>query len=37
VPFVIGGSGPTVLSPTKVTPAVKPHRKPIYRYQRIDG
>ena len=37
VPFVIGGSGPTVLSPTKVVPTVKPHRKPIYRYQRIDG
>lgn len=37
IPFVIGGSGPTVLSPTKIVPKVKPDRKPIYRYQRIDG
>jgi type IV pilus assembly protein PilY1 len=37
VPFVIGGQGPTVLSPSKVVPNVKAYRKPIYRYQRIDG
>ena len=35
-PFLIGGTGPTVLSPTKVVPKVKPNRKPVYRYQRID-
>lgn len=37
VPFIIGGSAPTVLTPKKVEPKVKPNRKPIYRYQRIDG
>jgi type IV pilus assembly protein PilY1 len=37
VPFVIGGTGPTVLSPSKVVPNVKAYRKPTYRYQRIDG
>ncbi len=37
VPFVIGGAAPTVLSPNKVVPKVKPNRKPVYRYQRIDG
>jgi len=37
IPFVIGGAAPTVLSPIKVAPKVKPDRKPIYRYQRIDG
>jgi len=36
-PFLIGGTAPTVLSPTKVVPKVKPNRKPVYRYQRIDG
>lgn len=36
VPFVIGGPGPTPLSPTKVVPKVRPDRKPVYRYQRID-
>ena len=37
VPFVIGGAAPTVLTPMKVVPKVRPDRKPIYRYQRIDG
>ena len=37
VPFVIGGAAPTVLTPTKIVPKVKPNRKPDYRYQRIDG
>ena len=37
VPFVIGGAAPTVLTPTKIVPKVKPNRKPVYRYQRIDG
>jgi type IV pilus assembly protein PilY1 len=37
VPFLIGGKAPTVLSPTTVIPKVKPDRKPVYRYQRIDG
>lgn len=37
VPFLIGGQAPTVLTPTRVTPKVKPNRKPIYRYQRTDG
>lgn len=37
IPFLIGGTGPTVLSPTKIVPKVKPNRKPVYRYQRIDG
>lgn len=37
VPFCIGCSGPTVLSPNKIVPKVKPDRKPVYRYQRIDG
>jgi type IV pilus assembly protein PilY1 len=36
-PFLIGGTAPTVLSPTKIVPKVKPDRKPIYRYERIDG
>ena len=36
-PFLIGGAAPTVLSPTKVVPQVKANRKPVYRYQRIDG
>jgi type IV pilus assembly protein PilY1 len=36
VPFVIGGPGPTPLSPKKVVPKVRADRKPIYRYQRID-
>jgi len=36
-PFLIGGTAPTVLSPTKIVPKVKPNRKPIYRYERIDG
>jgi len=37
VPFCIGCAGPTVLSPNKIVPKVKPDRKPVYRYQRIDG
>lgn len=37
VPFLIGGPGPSPLSPTKVVPNVKATRKPIYRYNRIDG
>ena len=36
-PFLIGGTAPTVLSPTKIVPKVKPNRKPIYRYERVDG
>ena len=36
VPFVIGGPGPTPLSPKKIVPKVKANRKPVYRYQRID-
>jgi len=36
VPFVIGGPGPTPLSPSKVVPNVRADRKPVYRYQRID-
>ncbi|MEJ8810208.1 PilC/PilY family type IV pilus protein [Variovorax ureilyticus] len=37
VPFCIGCSGPTVLSPNKITPKVKPDRKPVYRFQKIDS
>ncbi|MDO8719371.1 MAG: PilC/PilY family type IV pilus protein [Polaromonas sp.] len=36
VPFLIGGPGPTPLSPKKVAPQVRADRKPVYRYQRID-
>jgi type IV pilus assembly protein PilY1 len=36
VPFLIGGPGPTPLSPKKVVPKVRPDRKPVYRYHRID-
>ena len=36
-PFLIGGTAPTVLSPTRIVPKVKPNRKPIYRYERVDG
>jgi type IV pilus assembly protein PilY1 len=36
VPFLIGGPGTSPLSPTKIVPKVKPNRKPVYRYQRID-
>ncbi len=36
VPFVIGGPGPTPLSPSKVVPKVRPDRKPVFRFQRID-
>ena len=36
-PFLIGGTAPTVLSPIKIVPKVKPNRKPIYRYERIDS
>lgn len=36
VPFVIGGPGPTPLSPVKIIPKVRADRKPVYRYQRID-
>jgi type IV pilus assembly protein PilY1 len=36
-PFLIGGTAPTVLSPTRIIPKVKPNRKPIYRYERVDG
>ncbi|HWW69173.1 MAG TPA: PilC/PilY family type IV pilus protein [Duganella sp.] len=37
LPFCIGCSGPTVLSPNKIVPKVKPDRKPVYRYQKIDS
>jgi type IV pilus assembly protein PilY1 len=37
IPFLIGGTAPTVLSPTRIVPKVKPNRKPIYRYERVDG
>lgn len=37
LPFCIGCAGVSVLEPKKVPPKVKPNRKPIYRYQRIDG
>ncbi|MDT3678177.1 MAG: PilC/PilY family type IV pilus protein [Burkholderiaceae bacterium] len=37
VPFVIGGPGPTPLSPLKVTPKVRADRTPVYRYQGIDS
>jgi len=37
VPFCIGCSGPTVVTPKKLTPTVKPNRKPVYRYQKIDS
>jgi type IV pilus assembly protein PilY1 len=37
VPFCIGCSGPTVLSPNKLVPKVKPDRKPVYRSQKIDS
>lgn len=36
VPFVIGGPGPTPLSPVKIVPKVRADRKPVYRYQKID-
>lgn len=36
VPFLIGGPGPTPLSPKKIAPQVRPDRKPVYRYHRID-
>ncbi|HXD06971.1 MAG TPA: PilC/PilY family type IV pilus protein [Burkholderiaceae bacterium] len=36
VPFCIGCSAPTVLTPSLVKPVVKANRKPIYRTQRID-
>ena len=36
VPFLIGGPGASPLAPTKIVPKVKPNRKPVYRYQRID-
>ena len=36
VPFVIGGPGPTPISPQKITPKIRADRKPIYRVQRID-
>jgi type IV pilus assembly protein PilY1 len=36
VPFCIGCPGDSVLDPTKITPKVKPDRKPVYLYQRID-
>lgn len=37
VPFIIGGPGPTPISPSKITPVVKPDRRPTYRYRRIDN
>lgn len=37
VPFCIGCTGPTVLSPNKIVPKVKPDRKPVYRSQKIDS
>lgn len=36
VPFVIGGPGPTPLTPEKIKPKIRADRKPTYRYQRID-
>ncbi len=36
VPFVIGGPGPTPISPQKVVPQVRADRRPVYRVQRID-
>lgn len=36
VPFLIGGPGASPLAPTKIVPKIKPTRKPVYRYQRID-
>jgi type IV pilus assembly protein PilY1 len=35
-PFCIGCAGPSVLSPTNPLVPVRPNRKPIYRYQRVD-
>ena len=37
IPFCIGCAGPTVLSPSKIVPKVRPDRKPVYRYQKIDS
>lgn len=37
VPFCIGCAGPTVVTPKKLTPTVKPNRKPVYRFQKIDS
>ncbi len=36
IPFCIGCTGPTVLSPSKIVPKVRADRKPVYRYQKID-
>ena len=35
-PFCIGCSGPSVLTPTNPLVPVRPNRKPIYRYQKVD-
>jgi type IV pilus assembly protein PilY1 len=35
-PFCIGCSGPTVLTPTNPLVPVRPNRKPVYRYERVD-
>lgn len=37
VPFLIGGPGATPITPSKITPKVKPDRHPNYRYRRIDN
>jgi type IV pilus assembly protein PilY1 len=37
VPFCIGCPNPSPIAPNKIVPKVKPDRKPIYRYQRIDS
>jgi type IV pilus assembly protein PilY1 len=37
VPFIIGGPGATPITPSKITPKVRPDRHPAYRYRRIDN
>jgi type IV pilus assembly protein PilY1 len=37
VPFIIGGPGATPISPSKISPKVRPDRHPAYRYRRIDN
>ena len=37
IPFCIGCTGPTVLSPSKIVPKIRADRKPVYRYQKIDN
>ncbi|HET9646334.1 MAG TPA: PilC/PilY family type IV pilus protein [Burkholderiaceae bacterium] len=36
-PFCLGCAGPTVLTPKTNVITVRPNRKPVYRYQRIDN